>query len=242
MGAGGRGPANSNGPGPDQYLAQKGEISEAPMLTADKANRQYFRNAYRTGIHGWEVQKPSPYALAFLKRVRRKFPSGLLLDIGCGEGRHCFAARRLGFTVTGVDFEPLALERARRIAARRLIKGIHFLKANVFYLPFSPASFDVVLDYGCLHHQRKSDWRTYRASVLRVLRPGGVYILSTFSPAFHLFRGRGQPWHIAYGAYRRCFTRRQIIDLFERDFEILSIVEERAGRGFWHALMQRRNK
>ncbi len=210
------------------------------MLTADEANRRYFRDAYRRGIHGWESEKPSPYALAFLKSAKRQLPTGLLLDIGCGEGRHCFAARRLGFRVTGIDFESLALERARKIAARRLIKGIRFLKANVFSLPFPPSSFDVVLDYGCLHHQRKSDWRAYRMSVLRVLRPGGFYILSTFSPGFHLFRGRRLPWHMAHGAYRRCFTRRQIVDLFEEDFEMLSIVEESAGRGFWHALMRRR--
>jgi 2-polyprenyl-3-methyl-5-hydroxy-6-metoxy-1,4-benzoquinol methylase len=62
------------------------------MLSAARANRYYFRQAYRTGQHGWEVTKPSPYALKSLRFVKCKIPGGRLLDIGCGEGRHSIAA------------------------------------------------------------------------------------------------------------------------------------------------------
>lgn len=213
------------------------------MLLADEANRRYFREAYRKREHGWETEEPSPYAEAFLRRVRRQVPVGTLLDIGCGEGRHCLAARRLGFKVTGIDYEPLALERARHFAVVRHVGGIRFRKANVFSLPFLRSSFDVVLDYGCLHHQRKSDWTAYRASVLRVLKPHGFYILSVFSPKFCFFRASRRPWHIAFGAYRRCFTQQEISELFGPHFEIPAIVEEQGeGRGFWHVLMKRRGE
>ncbi len=211
------------------------------MLGAGEANRQYFREAYRTGIHGWEVSEPSPYALAFLKRVRRQVHEGTLLDIGCGEGRHCFAARRLGFDVTGIDYEPLSLRRARKVASARHVTGLRFRKADVFSLPFPPSCFDVVLDYGCLHHQKKSDWPAYRESVLRVLKPHGYYILSVFGPKFRFFLGTNRSWHLAHGAYRRCFTPQQIFGLFGRYFQVLTIKDERgASGGFWHILMRRR--
>jgi len=213
------------------------------MLPACEANRRYFREAYRAGKHGWETEDPSPCAVAFLKRVRKQVPAGSkLLDIGCGEGRHCLAASRLGFSVTGIDYEPYALKRARYLAMIKHVEGIRFRKANVYSLPFLPSSFDVVLDYGCLHHQRKSDWTDYRASVLRVLKPFGFYILSVFSPRFRFFQGRKRPWHIAYGAYRRCFTQQDISALFGRHFEILATAEEQGeGRGFWHVFMKRRS-
>jgi SAM-dependent methyltransferase len=211
------------------------------MLSAREANRRYFETAYRTGQHGWGVEEPSPYAVRFLKELHKRVPGGRLLDIGCGEGRHAIAARHLGFRVTAIDFEPLALRRGRRFAQAHGAAGIRFLQASALRLPFPASSFDIALDYGCLHHQRKADWPAYRASLLKVLQPESFYVLSVFSPKFRFFRDCGRPWHVAFGAYRRCFRRREIADLFGRDFEILEMAEERGGdAGFWHGLMARR--
>jgi cyclopropane fatty-acyl-phospholipid synthase-like methyltransferase len=213
------------------------------MLSAARANRRYFLKAYLTGKHGWAVEDPSPYAVEFLNRLKRLFPGGRLLDIGCGEGRHAIVAARLGFKVTGVDYERLALKRARRFADMKRARGIIFRQADVLCLRPAGSYFDVILDYGCLHHQKKSDWPAYRASILRVLSPHGFYILSVFSPKFPLFRGSPRPWHIAQGAYRRYFTRRDILELFGRQFEVLEMIQEKGNQhGFWHALLRRRTQ
>jgi SAM-dependent methyltransferase len=212
------------------------------MRSADQANRGYFREAYRTGRHGWGSEAPSPYAVKFLVRLKRAVPGGRLLDIGCGEGRHAIAAARLGFAVTAVDYEPLAIERARRWAEERGARRIEFRRENILRLRAPKVPFDIVLDYGCLHHQRKADWPAYRAGILRALSRRGFFILSVFSPGFPLFRGRRRNWHIAGGAYRRCFTRDEILGLFGRAFEALEMIEEDGGRhGFWHVLFRRRS-
>jgi len=211
------------------------------MLSAAKANRQYFRKAYGTGKHGWAMEDPSPYAARFLARLKRTIPGGRLLDIGCGEGRHAIHAARLDFKVTAVDYEPSALKRAQRFAKDKKVRGIIFNLANVLRLPPQDTVFDIVLDYGCLHHQRKADWPAYKATVLRVLSPNGFFILSVFSPKFPLFHGSRKNWHIAQGAYRRCFTRGDILGFFSRQFEPVEIIEENGGRrGFWHILFRRR--
>lgn len=208
------------------------------MPSAQQANRRYFRRAYRSGRHGWAAIEPSPYAVRFLRRLRTAAPGARLLDLGCGEGRHALTAAKLGFEVTAIDYEPLALRRARRRAKQAGVKGIAFRKADALDLPFPDGCFDIVLDYGCLHHQKKSHWPAYTAGMLRVMKPRGFLVLSVFSARFYLFRGSRRRWHIAKGAYRRCFSREEILRLFGRDFEPLEIVEEKE-RGFWHALMRR---
>jgi len=210
------------------------------MLSARQANRGYFLQAYVSGRHGWQAETPSPYAVRLLRRLRRLVPGGRLLDVGCGEGRHAIAAAGLGFKVTAIDYEPLALKRARRLVRQKRARGVVLRRADVFRLPFRDSSFDIVLDHGCLHHQRKSDWPAYRSSILRVLKPEGFYVLSVFSPEFRFFRGSRRSWHITHGAYRRCFTRAGIAGLLGRDFDLLKLTPERGkGRGFWHVLARR---
>jgi SAM-dependent methyltransferase len=202
-------------------------------------NRCYFRQAYETGRHGWQSDEASPYVERNLAKVA---PGGRLLDLGCGEGRHCFVAARMGFRPTGVDYEPLAIRRAcDRAEQAGLLDRVYFVVADIFALPFRRASFDVLLDYGCLHHQRKSDWGRYRAAVLSVLKPGGHLLLSTFSTNFRTYGPQERSWHLAHGAYRRFFTADDLHQLFDRDFEFLSLQEERDEvRGFWHALLARK--
>lgn len=209
------------------------------MMQASKVNRKYFRQAYRTGIHGWEADEPSPYAVDFLKQLAGVVPGGAMLDIGCGEGRHAIAAATMGFKVIAIDAEPLAIQRAQQCAGSAGLPGIRFQVEHAFRLPFSPASFDIVLDYGCLHHQRKCDWPSYRNSILKALRPTGYYILSVFTPEFRLFAGKTRRWHIADGAYRRCFTRGDLDEFAAGHFEFLA-VHEQLPAGFWHALMRQR--
>lgn len=149
-------------------------------------------------------------------------------------------ASKMRFKVTAVDYEPLAIERARRFAQEKSAKGIDFRVADILHLPAPKEKFDLVLDFGCLHHQRKAHWPAYKASVLRVLAPNGFFILSIFSPNFPLFHGSRRNWHIALGAYRRYFTRRDLAELFGREFEMLELIEEGKGRGFLNALFRRR--
>jgi SAM-dependent methyltransferase len=206
-----------------------------------KAGLRHFNRAYRTGEHGWPVKEPSPFVIENLKRLRRLVPGGRLLDIGCGEGRHSIAARRMGFRVVGVDFAPLALKRARRFTAEAGVTGIVYRQADVLGLPFPEGSFDAVVDYGCLHHQRKRDWPAYKRSVLGVLKPRGYLSLSAFSPLFRVFAGTGRTWRMMNHTYRRCFTPESLREFCGGELEILNLAEERSPqRCFWHALLRRR--
>jgi ubiquinone/menaquinone biosynthesis C-methylase UbiE len=72
----------------------------------------------------------------------------------------------------GVDRSIAALQRARR-----LHPAVEFVQADVLWLPFPQAAFDVVLDRGCFHYLQAADRPRYAAEVKRVLHPGGRFLL-----------------------------------------------------------------
>ena len=76
--------------------------------------------------------------IAFLTTVFGT-PRGALLDIGCGTGLHVAALVRLGYSVVGLDVDPLMLE----VAHRKIPEG-RLVLADLRQLPF-PRSFSGAL-------------------------------------------------------------------------------------------------
>ncbi|MEW1869958.1 class I SAM-dependent methyltransferase [Streptomyces caelestis] len=96
-----------------------------------------------------------------------------VLDVGCGRGRQTTEfAERLDADSTGLDLldvwdaPPPARGRAR------------FRQGD--FLDFARTGHDLVVDNGCLHHQRRADWPAWAAHGARLLRPGGVLVVSVF--------------------------------------------------------------
>jgi len=102
-----------------------------------------------------------------------------VLDIATGSGNTALAAARRYCDVTGVDFVPSLLDRARdRASAERL--DIEFREADAESLPFADASFDVVLStFGVMF---APDQSKAAAELLRVCRPGARIGLTTWPP------------------------------------------------------------
>ena len=68
---------------------------------------QYLRNEFTANTRA-EVD--------FILEVMQVPPTGSLLDVGCGVGRHALELARRGYRVTGVDISAGMLEQARRAA------------------------------------------------------------------------------------------------------------------------------
>jgi SAM-dependent methyltransferase len=107
-----------------------------------------------------------------------------VLDIATGSGNTALAAARRYCKVTGVDFVPALLDRAReRAAAERL--DIEFREADAESLPFADASFDVVLStFGVMF---APDQGKAASELLRVCRPGGKIGLTVWPPEGFIF-------------------------------------------------------
>ena len=102
-----------------------------------------------------------------------------VLDVAAGNGNATLAAARRFGRVTSTDYVPALLERGRlRAEAEGL--DVTFEVADVEALPYSPASFDVVVStFGVMfapeHGQAASE-------LMRVCRPGGRIGLASWTP------------------------------------------------------------
>jgi len=117
------------------------------------------------------------YRLAVLDRYAQFSPSDVVLDLGCGPGRHLVAlADRIGRGV-GVDLSPEMVAVARRRAAH---PALRFRVDDAERLDTVPrASVDTVISVGVLEHLLRPG-RALR-QVARVLRPGGRVVVLTLN-------------------------------------------------------------
>ncbi len=205
------------------------------------SQKRYFEEAYRIGEHGWPVSGTSPPVARFLDRYKTEKPSGRVLDIGCGEGRHTDFFAAAGYEAIGLDYQPGALARAKPLLQKGPSK-LHFVLGDVFHLPFTENSFDVLIDYGCLHHVRKRDTDAYLKSVVPLLKPGGYFLLCCFSTEFkhHPDEERSRDWLVHKGHYDRFFKKNSFQEIFGKTFDVKHLEEQRDGDDvFFHVVMRK---
>lgn len=101
-------------------------------------------------------------------------PGQRVLDIGCGTGTLAGMLRRAHprADVVGLDGDARILAIARRKA-----RDVRFVQATADALPFDDSSVDVATSTLVFHHLTRDVKRAALRDILRVLRPGGRFVL-----------------------------------------------------------------
>ena len=132
----------------------------------------------------YSFTKGTDQEVAFLLDALGLQPGALVLDVGCGPGRHAHALARLGVHVIGVDIA----ERFVRLAAKGAPTGAWFVRADGRQLPVR-ARFDAAISlcqggFGLPARPDAPDDTDVLAAMAAAVRPGGRVALTAFSSYF----------------------------------------------------------
>ncbi|MGB9249708.1 MAG: class I SAM-dependent methyltransferase [Mycobacterium sp.] len=138
-----------------------------------------FRIFYRLGFTPWDGH---PIATN-LQDLVDELPAGKALDLGCGTGDASIYLAQHGWKVTGVDYVPQALDKARAKAAANKA-SVDFVHADVTQLSQEGigADFGLIVDNGCLHNMSDGDRDAYVREVSAVAAPGARLLIVAFLP------------------------------------------------------------
>jgi cyclopropane fatty-acyl-phospholipid synthase-like methyltransferase len=190
------------------------------MKEAEALARWNTRYAQADYLFGME---PNAFLASQAPRIQAMGlkPGRKALSIADGEGRNGVFLARQGLSVLSVDFSPVALEKAKSLAARA---GVELATecADLATWDWGSGRFDVVA--GIFFQFAGADLRD---SIFRrigeCLKPGGMLILQGYRPE-QLKYGTGGPKEIdhLYTAQllRRAFAGFELLHLEEHDSEI----------------------
>jgi SAM-dependent methyltransferase len=143
------------------------------------------------------------------------------IDLGCGAGGVSLELAEAGFAVTGVDFSPIALAKARAAAERRGLgpERVTFVAGDLTAgsVPGVTGPFDLLVDYGTLDDLTNAGREAMARYVTGLAWPGSRFFLFAFS-------GRREDLpRMSFGGPSRAFpglVPGEVQDLFEPAFRI----------------------
>ncbi len=170
----------------------------------------------------WDMARATPLVAEVLELA---LPLGLrpgceLVVPGCGYGHDAVELEARGFSVTGLDFAPLAIQGAMHRYGDRVI----WSQADWFTTHLGP--WDGIFDHTCFVAMDPALRSAYVDACAEHLRPGGFWLVA----AFHDVQGRPAPPHE--------IPMLEMRHLAEARFEVLHLAEaqqshpRRAGREY----------
>lgn len=148
-------------------------------------------------------------------------PGHRLLDLGCGAGRHSYAALERGAHVVGVDLDERLLGEVAQMCAALLeadappTAAADFVLGDATRLPFADGSFDRIIVSEVLEHI--PDDAAAMAEITRVLHPEGKAAVTV--PRWWPERvcwALSDEYHANEGGHVRIYRPEELVERLER--------------------------
>jgi SAM-dependent methyltransferase len=146
----------------------------------------------------------------------------LVLDLGCGAGRHTFEALRRSAHTISLDLDDVVLKNTAGMTAAMRQEGEYppqvgaaCVRADALRLPFASGSFDAVIASEILEHIRRDERAL--SEIARVLKPGGRVAVTV--PRFWPERmcwSLSRAYRSAAGGHVRIYRRSELESKFHR--------------------------
>lgn len=170
-----------------------GLIYQNPQLTLGEVLQHYPDSyiAYRPDIDSERsIFSRLDQHIGMARRCRRTMHHhqhpARLLDVGCGTGRFLEAMRSRGWQVVGVEPNPYAAQYARSSF------NLEVRTSTLEEAAFEDAAFDAISLWGVFEHV--IDPKATLAEIARILKPGGLLVMSLPNPASLEARLFGPHW------------------------------------------------
>lgn len=151
------------------------DVVQQTIQTYDKIAPEYCRKTRQTKFLEWEEN----YIKKLLSFISKTKP--LILDVGCGDGRHCIIIENNGGKAIGIDLSQGMLEEAKTLYP----KG-DFQIMDMRNLSFDDDFFEGIWASGSIYHVPKSTIGELIREFRRVLKPNGILAIN-----FKLGKGEG---------------------------------------------------
>ena len=140
-----------------------------------------FRLLYFLGITPWDREQVPGKVTELADELSAS--GGRALDVGCGTGRDAVYLAGRGWTVTGIDGVPRAINRARQ-RARQAGADVNFVVGDVTALASIGIGdgYDLVLDRGCFHGLSDDGRQRCAQGITAVASPKAQLLLNAFHP------------------------------------------------------------
>lgn len=169
--------------------------------------------------------------------TERLSPGSIVLDAGCGCGRHLFPLSSY-YSTTGIDISFTALDKARNYLKKQN-KNAEYAISSLTHLPFKKETFDAVICLGVLQHLTEPGRYLAVSEIKRVLKSNGLIFFEAFGAQDMRFGGEmieERTFVRQHGILYHYFTLEEIRTLFS-GFEFLELkdnIMEKNYRGKKH--------
>ena len=115
-----------------------------------------------------------------------------VLDAGCGNGYGAYYLSSLAVRIIGMDISAEAIKYAQ---AHHQKENITYIRGNCESLPFHEHSFNIICSFEVIEHI--PDYFSFLEEMKRILKPGGIAIISTPNKKVSLSSGKSSanPYH-----------------------------------------------
>jgi SAM-dependent methyltransferase len=142
---------------------------EERLARHNKAQRDYFESTLKQTM----IPAETPYVVRQTDEVLRCAgitPDDLVLEVGCGMGRHTLGIAERGVRIEGLDLSPVLLDRLREFDGGR--HNIPLYATDIIEHPAElDERYDVIIGFFTLHHLH--DLNACYTGMARMLKPGG---------------------------------------------------------------------
>jgi ubiquinone/menaquinone biosynthesis C-methylase UbiE len=134
-------------------------------------------------IRMWDFFGGRPWILKYTPRY------GKVLEAGCGLGRYNFYLSNLGIDTIGLDFSDKTIDYLNDWKKNNRYNNVRFVKGDIKSLPFENESLSGYLSFGVIEHFQEGPEKAL-SEAFRVLRPGGVAIITTPNRSWNIIRSK----------------------------------------------------